>query len=71
MWKFLYKTTDAHRTQPKDVTGFYTEQVGSKYYIYARLADGSKKTVARYITEAEMHTAMATIAAAGLPQTEE
>ncbi len=69
MWKFVYKTTDAHKTRPQDVDGFYTEQVGSKYYIYALLSDGSKKTVARYNTPAEAQAAMDTILAAGMTGT--
>ncbi len=68
MWKFIYKTTDAHRTRPQDVDGFYAEQVGSKYYIYARLTDGGKKTVARYNTAREAQTAMNTIIAAGMKE---
>lgn len=68
MWKFIYKTTDAHKTRQQDVDGFYTEKVGSKYYIYARMADGGKKTVARYNTEQEAQTAMDTIIAAGLKE---
>jgi len=68
MWKFVYKTTDAHKNRPQDVDGFYTEQVGSKYYIYARLSDGGKKIVARYNTAEEAQTAMDTIVAAGMPE---
>ena len=71
MWKFLYKTTDAHKNRRQDVQGFFTEQVGSKYYIYARMSDGVKKTVARYNTAEEMQAAMNTIASAGLTAAEE
>ncbi|MBQ8603980.1 MAG: hypothetical protein IJ410_03950 [Oscillospiraceae bacterium] len=71
MWKFLYKTTDAHRNRPQDVDGFYMEQVGSKYYIYAQLTDGGKKTVVRYNTQQEAQTAMQTITAAGMTEIKE
>lgn len=70
MWKFLYKTTDAHKTQPKDVESFCTGQTGSKFYIYACFADGTKKTVARYNTQQEMQEAMAAITAAGFTATD-
>ncbi|MBR5520417.1 MAG: hypothetical protein IKU54_00315 [Oscillospiraceae bacterium] len=68
MWKFLLKATDAHKARPQQVDGFYTEQVGSKYYIYARMADGGKKTVARYNTREEARTAMNVIRTAGMTE---
>ena len=68
MWKFLLKTTDAHKSRPQDVKGFYSRQVGSKYYIYALLEDGNKKTVARYNTQEEADNAMKVIRTAGMQE---
>lgn len=71
MWKFLYKTTDAHKNRPHDVKGFLKKQTGSKYYIYALLADDSRKVVARYNTKREADSAMDVIIAAGMTEIKE